>query len=208
MRKETVLKIMSLFRKYLDKGFTILEISKKLKIGYRPAYNHIQTLSEEKIINIKKVGKAKQCFLNLKNMKCRHILAEVNMLRKDELFKKNIKLRNILEKLIAKLTERFVSEIHSIILFGSYAKGKATRTSDIDVLFIVSDIKNRALREGVERECARFQYSHNIKVSPIISDIKEIKKMLEAKEKINIGKEIRAEGIPLYGFELFWRTIT
>lgn len=206
MRKTTLLKIMGLFRKDIDRGLTILEISKKLKIGYRPAYNHTKDMSKEKIIWIKEVGKAKQCFLNLKNEKCRHILEEVDMLRKEELFGENVKLKNVLERLVSKLTEKFISEIHSIVLFGSYAKNKATRTSDIDILFIVADMKNKELRTEIERACLSFQYSYNIKVSPIISDINEFKKMLKA-EELNVGKEVREYGIPIYGFEQFWRLI-
>ena len=204
MRKETLLKIMGLLRTNLDKGFTILEISKKANIGYRPAYNHISEMFREKIIEIKEVGRAKQCFLNLKNEKAIHILGEVDMLRKENLFKKETKLRNILEKLIQKLTEKHISEIQSIVLFGSYAKGKSIKDSDIDILFIVSDIKNKAIRGDIERESASFEYSHNAKISPILTDAMEFRKMLKV-EGLNVGKEVREYGIALYGFEQFWR---
>ncbi len=206
MRTETLLKIMELFRKNLGKGLTILEISKKLKIGYRPAYNHINSMAEENIIYINEVGKAKQCFINLKNEKCRHILGEVDMLRKERLYKKEIKVKNILTKLISKLSERYISEIQTIILFGSYSKGTADRDSDIDILFVVNNIKNKELRSDIERECASYQYSHNIRVSPLITDIGEFKKMLEG-EELNVGKEVREYGICLYGSEMFWRVI-
>ena len=206
MRKETLLKIMGLFRENLDKGPTILEISKKLKIGYRPAYNHINEMSKEGIIIIKEVGKAKQCFLNLKSERARHILGEVDMLRKEKLYKTEVKLKNILEKLISKLNERYASEISSIILFGSYAKGKAIKGSDIDLLFIISDLRNKELRADIERECSSFQYSHNINISPIIADVKEFRVMLKS-EELNIGKETREYGIALYGSELFWRLV-
>ena len=206
MRRETLLKIMGLFRKNLDKGLTILGISKKIGIGYRPAYNHIKEMYKEKIITINEVGKAKQCFLNLRSEKCRHILEEGDMLRKEKLYKEDPKLKNILERLISRLTEKHISEIQSIVLFGSYAKGKALKGSDIDLLFIVSDMKNKELRSNIERECSSFQYSHNIKVSPIITDAKEFKVMLKA-EGLNIGKEVREYGISLYGFEQFWRLV-
>ena len=49
MRQKTLLKIIGLMRKNLDKGLTILEISKQLKIGYRPAYNHITEMEKEGI---------------------------------------------------------------------------------------------------------------------------------------------------------------
>ena len=71
-------------------------------------------------------------------------------------------------------------------------------------MFIVSNLKNKSLREAIERESASYQYSHNIKVSPLIADIEEFRKMLKSKE-LNIGKETREYGISLYGHEIFWR---
>ena len=100
----------------------------------------------------------------------------------------------------------FISEIQSIILFGSYAKGTATKQSDIDLLFIISDIKDKNLRESIERESASYQYSYNLKVSPLITNIEEFKKMLKDKE-LNVGKETKEYGISLYGHEIFWRII-
>ena len=73
-------------------------------------------------------------------------------------------------------------------------------------MFIVDNMKNKKLRADIGRECASFQYSYNIKVSPIITNGKEFKKMLEA-EELNIGKEVREHGIALYGFEQFWRFV-
>src|SRR3989338_8754813 len=145
MRRETTLKIIGLLRKELNRGLTILAISKRLDIGYRPAYNHITELQKQGAIITHTVGKARQCLLNLENEMCRYFLQENDFKRKEALFKQQIKLRNVLENYIARLTARFVSDIHSIILFGSYAKGTATKTSDIDVFFILSDIKNKPL---------------------------------------------------------------
>lgn len=133
MRQETLLKIIGLMRKDLYKGRTILEISKKLKIGYRPAYNHITEMEKQGIITVKKIGMSKQCLLNLENPRCRHLLEEADMIRQTDLFKR----KPILEKLTKKLTDQFTGDIHSIVLFGSYAKGTETKTSDIDLIFIV-----------------------------------------------------------------------
>jgi len=205
MRQKTLLKIIGLMRKDLDKGLTILEISKLLKIGYRPAYNHISEMEKEGIIKIEKIGNSKQCKLNLDSPKTRHLLENLDIERKEELYQENLRLK-IIDNLISKLTEKFMSEIHSIILFGSYAKGIATKKSDIDLLFIVGNIKDKTLRESIERESASYQYSHNIKINPLITDIQEFKKMLNAKE-LNVGKEVREQGISLYGHELFWRII-
>jgi len=207
MRHETVLKIVGLMRNKLSHGFTILEISKLLNIGYRPAYNHIAELEKINAITLTKIGNAKQSFLNLENIHCRYFLQEVDLARKEELYTHNQKLKAIIEEIMLKITNQTDASLHSIILFGSYAKGTATKSSDIDLLFIVSNIKDNLVREKIERECASYQHSHNIKISPLITDTEEFKKMLKSKE-INVGKEIKEYGISLYGSEQFWRLIS
>src|SRR3989344_9143348 len=140
MRQKTLLKIIGLMRKELGKGLTILEISKRLKIGYRPAYNHITEMEKEALIEVEKIGSSKQCKLNLANPQTRHLLESFDLTRKQEIYHQYPKLKKIIESLISHLTETFISEIHSVVLFGSYAKGTSTRHSDIDVLFIVHDL--------------------------------------------------------------------
>ncbi len=205
MRQKTLLKIIGLMRTKFRGGLTILEISKKLQIGYRPAYNHISEMGKEGIIRIDRIGNAKQCSLNFSSPKTRHLLETSDIERKEELYKENPKLRAV-SNLISKLTEKFISEIHSIVLFGSYAKGTATKQSDIDLLFVVSNMKDKKLRESIERESASYRYLYNIRISPLITDIEEFKKMLNTKE-LNVGSEIKEHGLSLYGHELFWRII-
>lgn len=207
MRQKTLLKIIGLMRKGLGKGLTILEISKQLKIGYRPAYNHITEMEKEGIIEVEKIGSSKQCKLNPANPQARNLLESLDLTIKKEMYQQSPKLKIIIESLISKLTEKFISEIYSIILFGSYAKGTATKQSDIDLMFIVNDLKSKNLRESIERECASYEYSYIIKVSPLITDIEELKNMLKAKE-LNAGKEAKEYGVSLYGHEMFWRIIT
>ena len=206
MRQETLLKIIELMRKNFALGLTISEISRKLDIGYRPAYIHIIEMEKEGIIKVLKVGNAKQCKLNLENNKTRHLIQELDIKKKEELCNKNQKLK-IVESLISKLTEKYPSEILSIVLFGSYAKETATKQSDIDLLFIINNLKDKNIRDTIERECASYQHSHNIKISPLITNIEELKKMLNAKE-LNVGKEVREYGISLFGHELFWRVLS
>ena len=84
--------------------------------------------------------------------------------------------------------------IRSVILDGHYH------------LFIIGNIKDKSVRNTLERECASYQYSHNVKISPLITNMEEFKKMLKSKE-MNVGKEAKEHGIALYGSEQFWRLI-
>ena len=206
MRRQTALKIIGLLRNHLDRGYTILNISKKLAIGYRPAYNHIKELEEGKVIVVEVVGRAKKCSLNLDNAKSRHLLQELDLEKKEELYTKHSKLKNVLENIIQNISEKVISKLHSIVLFGSYAKGSANKTSDIDLLFMISDISDKETRNIIETECLSYQLSHNITVSPILTDINEFRKMLKG-PSLNVGKEVRDYGISIYGSQQFWRFI-
>ena len=57
------------------------------------------------------------------------------------------KYMRVIDLLKGKLLAEFGSEVHSIVLFGSVARGEATADSDIDVLIVTdgdSDTKRRA----------------------------------------------------------------
>ena len=87
MKQETLLKIIELLRNNLDNGLTILKISQTLKIGYDPAHKHIIEMYKQNIITINKVGNAKQCFLNIKNDKCRNLLQDADLIKIDNIYK-------------------------------------------------------------------------------------------------------------------------
>ena len=150
MRRETALKIIGRLRKELGRGLTILELSKKLKIGYRPAYNHITELEKEKAIIVKTVGRAKQSFLNLDSPRCRYFLQEVDLTKKEALYKANPKLKAVLEGLISRITAAFTAEIHSIVLFGSYASATDDASSDIDIC-LISNVNKEFQAEKYEK---------------------------------------------------------
>ncbi len=198
-----IIKIIKLFRNNLDKGMTILEISKKLKIGYRPAYNHIIEMAKAEILDVHKVGNAKQCFLNLQSEQSIQWLSHLALQQKNEICRRNIKLSNILKNLVHTLVEQNISDVHSIILFGSHVKGKPVKESDVDIFFIITSLDNKKLKSNIENLCSTFQYSHNLKINPIISDVEELLKMLKSKS-LTVGKEIRKYGLALYGSTKFW----
>ena len=166
----------------------------------------LEQMEKEGIITIEKIGNAKKCLLNVSNAKSRNLLEELDNLKKEGIYASYPKIKAITEELISKVTQEFISDMHSIVLFGSYAKGTATKQSDLDLLFITADLKNRQLRENIERQCISYQNSHNLRVSPIISDVAEFRKMIND-GKFNVGKEAKEYGISLYGSEMFWRLV-
>jgi len=52
------------------------------------------------------------------------------------------KIRNLLEKVKARLIELYGDKIKLVIVYGSYARGEETEDSDVDILIVIDDNLN------------------------------------------------------------------
>lgn len=85
--------------------------------------------------------------------------------------KANPKALQIAYKLLQALKDRNIS-YHSIILFGSQARGTAELESDVDLLVIVDDL-NKYVREVIVEEAFDLSLEENADVIAIPCDVKE-----------------------------------
>ncbi len=127
------LKIVDLLNRNKEKEFTINEVAKSLDQYYSFVHRIIERLAEDNIIIKKKIGKSYVCSLNMDNEKTTSLLYLAEIERKEAFYQKNRELKLILEEFI----DLIKKEAYSVILFGSYAKGRAVKDSDLDILIIV-----------------------------------------------------------------------
>ena len=126
--KKSQREILEIFRKDIFTKKTIREISLEIKKDYPGVYNSVKELSKDNIIDINKIGKSSLCELNF-NSKTISILS---FLDEQEAFSKNIpNIDKILE------FKEFLDEI--ILVAGSYAGGKQTKKSDLDLVIITKE---------------------------------------------------------------------
>ena len=125
----------------------------------------IQELYKENIVDFKQEGKNKVVFLK-KTLEAKQYACFVETHKLLETLRKYPPLRRIIEQI--KKNEK----ISLAILFGSYAKGIATKTSDIDIYI---DLRDNKLKEKVELIDSKI----SVKIGNYDSDnflIKEIEK--------------------------------
>ena len=99
----------------------------------------------------------------------------------------------ILEDLVNSLKEIFRAKLDSVVLFGSYAKGTASKDSDIDILILA---KNKA---PIFREIKDLYAKYGREINVIILTPKE----LEQQKQKEFVKEIIKNHYILYGSEKF-----
>ncbi len=170
--------------------YSINSIAKKLKLNYRIAFEEINKLANEKIIIIKRMGNSNQCTFNYYfNEK----VLEVEQKKREELLKnKDIK---VLYSLISDIKNPF----YICLIFGSYAQGKQTKNSDIDVC-IISDNKE------INAEIEQITKTLPLKIHLLDFTCKEFISMLKTTE-LNVGKEIVKNRVLLKGAENFYELI-
>ncbi len=116
--------------KYLienNKGISIRQLSQELSVDYKTTHSNIRKLKESGIISLERFGNADRVSLikrihpsifEAEYMRAQKILENKNILIVLNQFKKDIKEKQYI-----------------VLLFGSYAAGKQTKQSDIDLIF-------------------------------------------------------------------------
>jgi len=132
-------------------------------------------LCKENILDFKQEGRNKVFFIK-KSLEAKQYAYSAETQKLLELLKKYPNLRRIIE--LIKKNPR----IDLAILFGSYAKGTATKESDID---IYADTKNRKLKEEIESIDSKIsvKIGEYDKSSPLIKEIEKNHIMIKGVER-------------------------
>lgn len=191
---KTEIAILKLFASRIKESFTIREVSKEIKQNYSIVYSCTQNLYKNGFL-LK--DKHKNLSLNIKNYSD---LAYVEHLRAEEFFKKNKDISLFADEIINRLEAGFFC----LLLFGSYAQGKQTKSSDIDILIIIENSKDS---EIIERHVQNISERYGNFHCNVIGK-ESVKEMITRKDKINVINETLNKHIIFFGAEDYYRLIS
>ncbi|VVB60739.1 Nucleotidyltransferase domain protein [uncultured archaeon] len=126
------LSILSLYLGDYSKKLYLREISKFSKLPLRTAQRTLADLENARILKSEIRGKNKYLFLNIENIETKHMLLQAETYKTLQFLEKYPAFKSFLKE------TKGVSV--PIIVFGSFAKFTADKTSDVDML-IISDKK-------------------------------------------------------------------
>lgn len=178
------LNILRLLIENQEKVFSIRQISIQRKINYKTAHINVNALAKEGTINLENLGNTIICSFN---RKFNNSVFKVEYTRLQDLLKDKNFL--VLYNRIAKVNSQFI-----LLLFGSYAKGKINKESDIDLL-LVSDYQKM-----VEAQLNLLPL--NIHLTSIKYGV--FTSMLKSKEFTVVSEAIK-HNILLFGIEDYYR---
>ncbi len=186
------LKILELFKNNLFESYTIRGIMKKInKKSYNWVFRAVNKLNKKGIISIESKGGSNICSINLN---APLTLSYFSLLERLKIPKK-LPLKNISE-----LINSICVSYFTFIITGSYAEGKATKKSDLDIAVIVEN------KEDSKKVFTILKNKGELMIPPVhvyVFTKKEFLEMLLSKEK-NYGKLIFEKNIIIFGVENYY----
>ena len=179
----------------LEVSYSIRELSREVKQDYKIVFTTVKTLAKEKLVMITRVSNINQCRLHL-SQEYSSLFGFIS-----ERFarqKVSTPIWNALQDIISSLSNPF----YTLLLFGSHAKNTARKTSDIDLLFIISELRQE---KEIVASVHKSALLNNIKINPVILTQKEFIKGLQEK---SISQEAYKKHVLIKGGELFYTILS
>ena len=158
--------------RHKDWEFNISELSKDTKINKGALSRIIKKLEKENVIRLNRKGRILLFKINKDNLFIKNVI--IPLFEKEEAFFK--------EYLKNKLTKLKEKDVLSIILYGSYASGEATLTSDIDLMVVVKNKTNSLINKSNKLKNELLEKDILLRID--IISLKEFKKLYKLKEPL------------------------
>ncbi len=186
--------IVKFLIEHKNEELNILTISKSIKMDYKNVYSIIKRLEKMGLVELESFGQSNRVMLS----KIIHpLIFEAEFERRKEILKnKNLAV------MLNSFKRGIKSNLYVLLLFGSYAKKKQTKSSDIDLMFICAD----GLEDSFEKEVNRVVSSLPLQVHALIFSESQFNEMINA-QKSNVGQEALNNNIILYGIEQYYGMI-
>ncbi len=185
----TELKVVKLFLQD-KKPRTIREISFLIKSDYRITHTAVHKLIQKKVIITETIGRSSLCRLSSTYYGLDIYQAETER-------RKKVLTNGNLKQLYAEIHSKIGTSLFILLLFGSYAKMKQTKFSDIDLIFI----SNQKDFESIVSDILSLL---PLKTHALIFTEEEFIRMKDAKQP-NVIQEAIESNIILYGIEAYYK---
>ncbi len=197
-----LVEILRLYSGNLAADYTIREISRQVGGSYSHVHTKMQEYLQQEYFRAVKRGPSLLCSLNRQHPLLPHQMA---LLSAQDHLEWQSRYRTpglVIQELIGRLDTGLDHNVHTLIIFGSYAKGTADSRSDLDLLLVVPN-KDGA-DDAITREVMTIEMRYGLEVNPIMLEPKMLIAMWR-QPGLNMAKEAFDHKVIACGAEKFWR---
>ncbi len=193
MLTEKQLRIFEPLTKNLIREHSIKEIKEESKEKSNNAITlALKKFKEESLVNERKVGKSLLYTLNLDNDLVFYYLSILN---NKKISKESLRAIKRIKEEIEKYTS-----FYSLVIFGSYAIGKQTKDSDLDVAVFIEDENKRKI---IESAIKSSELKTPLEIHSQVISKDEFLEMLKSDNE-NLGKQIVRKHLSVHNPNIFY----
>ena len=108
-----------------------------------------------------------------------------------------IDVRNIIDEYVEAVKNIYGSSLQRIILYGSYARGEATESSDVDIMILVNldDLEIKEYSDELSSITFDINLDNDLMIMPIVKNEEHFKKWISS---YPFYRNVEREGVALY----------
>ncbi len=193
------LPVLKIFKSSLHRSLRLADIEKNISLSHQAVFRKIKILEKNRIL-LKEGNYYKPDF---ENVLVHKIFGLISAQECEEFYKRHPRLKEPFSLLIKFALKN--PQISCIILFGSYAAGKATKTSDIDILIVMEQISLNITKklDGLLNQMEGGYFLNKYGFAPVYASKKDIKDMVSQRKKFI--QSVIEQSIIIYGEEYYFR---
>ncbi len=193
MLTDSQLKILEPLTRNMLKEYSIKEIKETCGEKSNNALSlALKKFKKENLVKERRVGRSLLYTLNIDN---ELVFNYIQLINTKKLSKSVLRAIERIKEDVEKHTSFF-----SIIVFGSYAMGKQTKDSDLDVAIFIEEENKRKI---IEAAIKSSELKTPLKIDGHVISDDEFSEMLKIDEE-NLGKQIARKHLSIYNSHIFY----
>ncbi len=195
-------KILEVFMKNPFKEIHLREIARLSKVSLTNVDSSLKLFVKNDMFARRNVSNMAFLKPNLESEDILKVFELLEMGKRKEFYNKNKKIARLLQKYTQDIIDLSNKKIQMVVLFGSVARGEWTKSSDIDILVVVSE-KDKEITTALSK--AKTDASLLLEINPISTTVDKFVKGFS--KKTEFYDELWEDRVVLYNEFLFWRLI-
>jgi len=191
--------VLSTMHEDLERWYYTNELARKVKVSSYTVSVNLSKLAKEGLVAVKKEGREKYYRINLKNAEARKLCELFETQKREAFYSNNRRLAWVLQEFAKNLSD-FLPEVQSAVLFGSAARGEATKASDVDVLVLVPNVNEREFKQlskHVDDIASKVRSRFPVRLSPIVVTLEDFQKGLGEGQRF--AMDVQRDAIVIFG---------
>ncbi len=202
------LEVLKAFYQNPNQELHVREVERRVSLSYERVYAYLKEFEKSGILTARKKGNMRLYKANLGNEITLKLFENIELQRRNAFLRKNPGVASQIRAFLGDALKQVEDRTLMVILFGSVARGKFGKESDMDFLFVTPNIlleEAKSVERDLVRLSSEYSSAYGREIVPLIVNLEGFRKGMQSKR--GFFQEIWTDRIILYGESRFFREI-